>query len=62
MQAWTEAITYIATVMIEGGNAEEADVQRQQAANEAKFEELNMDLFKRTLQPVAQVLKDAVRA
>lgn len=27
----------------------------------AKFEELNMDLFKRTLQPVAQVLKDAVR-
>lgn len=40
MQAWTEAITYIATVMIEGGNAEEADVQRQQAANEAKFEEL----------------------
>jgi hypothetical protein len=27
----------------------------------AKFEELNIDLFKKTLQPVAQVLKDAVR-
>lgn len=26
----------------------------------AKFEELNIDLFKKTLQPVAQVLKDAV--
>ena len=25
----------------------------------AKFEELNLDLFKKTLQPVAQVLKDA---
>ena len=25
----------------------------------AKFEELNMDLFKKTLKPVEQVLKDA---
>lgn len=29
-QAWSEAITYIATVMIEGGDAEEADVQKTQ--------------------------------
>ena len=26
--------------MIEGGNAEEAEVQKQQAANQTKFEEL----------------------
>jgi len=29
------------------------------AITRAKFEELNMDLFRKTLQPVAQVLKDA---
>lgn len=40
VQAWAEAITYIATVMIEGGNAEEAEVQRAQAENQAKFQEM----------------------
>lgn len=37
-QAWAEAITYIATVMIEGGTAEEAEVLRTQAQNQADFQ------------------------